>query len=380
MDVNKDMKCAAACGVAPAAQDNQSLPPKLFGMFKDNFMNIAMVEAAHRSDGCAQLVALEEWFDKTLARVTAPALQDVAGEPVRGGAAPVATLPERLTLIGNTTLTGFNLKALMGRLNAVWFDGEINEEQRKTVAAFASVYLLYTKVLGRGVPVSWLAYVMATAYHETAGTMEPIEEYGHGKGKEYGNPDKETGETYYGRGYVQITWKKNYTRAQGVVVNPETLSKDVPFVEEPGYALVPFFAAQIALGGMVHGWFTGRNLADYLTSEKTDYVNARRIINGTDKAQLIAGYAGEVEAAIRFALGHHIQRDTVKKGSYGDDVRELQLMLEIGPDALLGDETEKAIRSFQGVYGLSVDGICGAETWAALDEFVYSIPRPCVAQ
>src|SRR5262245_47664065 len=59
----------------------------------------------------------------------------------------------------------------------------------------------------------WLAYVLATTYHETAQTMQPIEEYGKGKGQPYGVPDKETGQTYYGRGFCQLTWRDNYAKA-----------------------------------------------------------------------------------------------------------------------------------------------------------------------
>jgi len=60
--------------------------------------------------------------------------------------------------------------------------------------------------------VRWLAYVLATTYHETDKKMQPIAEYGKGKGRSYGKVDPETGEVYYGRGYVQLTWKTNYEK------------------------------------------------------------------------------------------------------------------------------------------------------------------------
>src|SRR3954471_13721270 len=59
----------------------------------------------------------------------------------------------------------------------------------------------------------WLAYILATPYHETDKTMQPIREYGRGKGKAYGNPDPQTGQVYYGRGLVQLTWFDNYRKA-----------------------------------------------------------------------------------------------------------------------------------------------------------------------
>ena len=59
------------------------------------------------------------------------------------------------------------------------------------------------KLTPRSDNLRWLSYPLATAAHETGFTMQPIAEYGLGKGMEYGKPDPETGQTYYGRGYVQ---------------------------------------------------------------------------------------------------------------------------------------------------------------------------------
>lgn len=50
---------------------------------------------------------------------------------------------------------------------------------------------------------------------------------------------------------------------------------------------------------MKEGWFTGRKLSDYISGNKKDYVNARRIINGMDKAQKIANEAVIFERALR---------------------------------------------------------------------------------
>src|ERR1044072_9051861 len=90
----------------------------------------------------------------------------------------------------------------------------------------------------------WLAYMLATAWHETAKTMQPITEYGSQKylqGKKYW--------PYIGRGYVQLTWPVNYKR-YGILDNPEK-------------ALDPDFAAHIMIDGMTKGIFTGRALRDY---------------------------------------------------------------------------------------------------------------------
>lgn len=136
----------------------------------------------------------------------------------------------------------------------------------------------------------WLAYVLATAHHETAQTMQPIAEYGRGRGRPYGVPDKGTGQTYYGRGYVQLTWRANYAK-QGARLG-------VDLVAHPDLAMVPANAAAIAFNGMIAGDFTGKKLADYLGDATDDPVGARRIINGTDCADRIAGYYGHYLSAL----------------------------------------------------------------------------------
>lgn len=268
---------------------------------------------------------------------------------------------------------GFSLRAFQTRMNAVWFNGAMSDTQADCLSGFTAAYLIYNSVLGRHIPVSWLAYILATTYHETAASMQPIEEYGKGAGRPYGEPDPETGQIYDGRGYVQLTWKDNYQKAQDEVVDFRTMKHDVPLVMQPDLAMTPWVAAQIAINGMAEGWFTGKKLSDYLTDTMTDYVNARRIINGTDKAQTIAAYAVEVEDALHLAHGDGITRSMVKDGSNGDDVRELQLMLALSPDGIAGPDTVNAIMVFQAANLLQVDGICGTDTWAALDREIYGL-------
>lgn len=138
------------------------------------------------------------------------------------------------------------------------------------------------------------AYLLATTKHETANTFAPIEEYGRGKGRPYGKPDPKTGHAYYGRGYVQLTWSKNY----------QTVGKalGLPLYAKPELALKYDVAYKIMSYGMTHGTFTGVALSRYITDQRTDYVNARKIINGTDKADLIAGYASAIEQMLLDSL------------------------------------------------------------------------------
>ena len=142
------------------------------------------------------------------------------------------------------------------------------------------------------------AYMLATTWWETAHTMLPIEEYGKGKGRKYGQKYDMDGSIYkgldhiyYGRGYVQLTWLSNYAFAKKKL--------NIDFVNHPEYALQREYAVKILITGMKEGWFTGRKLSDYIHQSKKDYVNARRIINGTDKAQKIAEIANVFERALR---------------------------------------------------------------------------------
>lgn len=156
------------------------------------------------------------------------------------------------------------------------------------------------------------AYILATTWHETATTMLPIAEYGKGKGRPYGTWYKNSkGELYsfnngskrevylqseyphlyYGRGETQNTWFDNY----------EKLSKvfNVDFLNNPDLLLTQEWSTPVTIYSMKNGLYTGKKLSDYINQSKKEYVNARRIINGMDKASLIAGYAETFEKALR---------------------------------------------------------------------------------
>lgn len=139
--------------------------------------------------------------------------------------------------------------------------------------------------------VRWLAYSLATTIHETASTMWPIEEYGKGKGQPYGKPDPITGEAYYGRGFVQLTWKENYSKMTPLVdaLFPST---PIDLVKSPQMALEPFVAAAIMYEGMERGMFRKdskgpHTCARYLDADTDDAFGAREIING-DKTRVPA--------------------------------------------------------------------------------------------
>lgn len=146
----------------------------------------------------------------------------------------------------------------------------------------------------KALPLAHRAYILATAWHETVFTMQSIEEYGKGRGKPYGRKDPKTGVAYYGRGYVQLTWKTNYARATKRLQALGHLPVDVDFVKTPELVMEPTNAAKILVIGMKEGWFTTKKLGDFL-----DYKSMRTIVNGTDKADEIAGYAKKFENALK---------------------------------------------------------------------------------
>jgi len=138
----------------------------------------------------------------------------------------------------------------------------------------------------------WLAYALATAWHESR--LKPIEEWGKGKGHKYGAVNS-TGKAPYGRGLVQLTWHDNYQRADDELHLGGALAKDYDL------ALDPAIAVQIMVRGMAKGWFAGKSLGTYIgtgLATEPEFVQARRIINGTDKAALIAGYAVKIQDAL----------------------------------------------------------------------------------
>ena len=133
-----------------------------------------------------------------------------------------------------------------------------------------------------------LAYILATDYHETAKTMQPVREYG---GLEYLKSKKYY--PFYGRGDIQLTWEANYA--------DWSKRLDMPLVQYPDMALQPAISARILVQGMMLGTFTHKKLADYIHGGACDFKEARRVVNGTDKANLIADHAWKFLAAIQAA-------------------------------------------------------------------------------
>jgi len=137
------------------------------------------------------------------------------------------------------------------------------------------------------------AYVIATAYHETAHTFKPVKE-AFWKSEDW-RKENFRYYPYYGRGFIQITWEDNYNRF-GMLLK-------IDLANNPDLALEPKNAMKIMLEGFKYGRFTGKKLEHYIDGIKTDYINARRCINGTDRAEHIAGIAKIFERALYLQTG-----------------------------------------------------------------------------
>jgi predicted chitinase len=137
-----------------------------------------------------------------------------------------------------------------------------------------------------------VAYIFATAYHEcynpkTPKTrLTPMQEFGG-----MGYLIRKVYYPYFGRGFSQLTWEGNYKK-EGERLGLNLLAKPDLMLEIPT-------AANSHVYCMVHGSYTGKKLSDYIGLNSTDFIKARKIVNGTDKADLIAGYANQFLSALR---------------------------------------------------------------------------------
>ncbi len=152
-----------------------------------------------------------------------------------------------------------------------------------------------------GSPIAYVAYGLATSFWETGAKMQPVQEIGRGRGKPYGKPGGHGGQVPYGRGDVQLTWDGNYEKADA------ELGLDGSLLADFGRALEADISARIMVRGMTEGWFAGdkigrHNFSRYLPAKGAaslkQFTSARRIINGVDRAGLVAGYAMTFQAAL----------------------------------------------------------------------------------
>lgn len=164
------------------------------------------------------------------------------------------------------------------------------------------------------------AYIIATAWWETAQTMHPVRE-AYWKDEAWRKRNFRY-YPYYGRGYVQLTWDYNYKKASDYF--------KVDFVKKPDLVMEVEYALPILVVGMNEGWFTGKELDDYIdnidesdSEELKEYKAARRIVNGIDKAEAIAKLAVIFEKGLK--AGGYTFNATQKPVQPVQEVPEVQL-------------------------------------------------------
>lgn len=170
---------------------------------------------------------------------------------------------------------------------------EFGRLEQKQVEGFDAIFDYWDK--GTNTDIRHLAYMLATAWHETGTTMQAIEEWGKGKGKPYGKqlkyekdskgkhiPYTDVKTLFYGRGLVQLTWYDLYERVGNAL--------NLDLINHPELALKLDNAVTIMFYGMSKGIFTGRKLSQYFNATINDPLGARAIINGRDCNELIKTY------------------------------------------------------------------------------------------
>jgi putative chitinase len=166
--------------------------------------------------------------------------------------------------------------------------------------------------------VEQASYMLATVYHETAHTFQPIEEYGKREyfnkyepgtaiGRTLGNKNPGDGYLYRGRGYSMVTGLGNYGKFQELL--------KIPMVLQPELALEPEHAYSILSLGMLRGKFTGASMLRYVPVVGTiNYFMARKSVNGIDRAQDIAHVAEVFVTILRRANVGQVQIAGQTKG------------------------------------------------------------------
>lgn len=174
----------------------------------------------------------------------------------------------------------FNRKIFFDVVRGSLFHGAMTQRQVDGMEAILAAW----EDEPRSDNLRWLSYPLGTTAHETGFAMWPVEEYGKGKGMTYGKVDPYTGQTYYGRGFVQLTWRDNYARADEELVYDGEDSLEW----HAENALKLDVASEVMFQGMVEGWFRSdskgrQTLERYFNDTVDDSWTAREIINGDKK-------------------------------------------------------------------------------------------------
>lgn len=209
-----------------------------------------------------------------------------------------------------------NAQIFFDAIRARPFGGRFSQAQVEGINGILSAF----DAVGDGRRAT-LAYALATACHETGARMVPVREgfamtdegarravnrLAAARGSQsavarYAQPQPPYGHVYYGRGHVQLTWIDNYRASSA--------DAGVDLVRDPDAMLDPVISARVLIRGLMDGRWNGRGkgighyeMLDGIPGlSRAEAVEARRTVNGQDKAALIAGYAADFDAALSAA-------------------------------------------------------------------------------
>ena len=188
-------------------------------------------------------------------------------------------------------------KAFFNAVRGTLYGGRLARTQVAGLAALLDRF----EQGGETEDLRFLAYMMATAHHETGGRLQPVRETFAGTDGEaidrldrafaagrlpqvcapYWRRDG-AGKSWLGRGLVQITHRRNYARLAELT--------GIDLLARPERAMEMAVSVEILFVGMLRGVFTGQRLDDHFTGARADWIGARRIVNGLDRAEKVAGY------------------------------------------------------------------------------------------
>lgn len=221
-----------------------------------------------------------------------------------------------------------------------------------------------------------IAYIVATAQHETDNFATS---------REYDGPNQAIrngyggGENYYGRGYVQVTHDRNYDRMATTLGDPRISTNPDIVAQESA------LGAQTTVVGMARGLYTGVGLDRYINPQNADYTAARAIVNGTDRADHIAGLARTWEQNLpdiidrvtaqgitpRAMPGSPMADGSLSVNERGPEVARMQEALrqrgfELTPDGVYGNGTRGIVEQYQRQNGLPPTGTADRDTLSSL--------------
>lgn len=181
-----------------------------------------------------------------------------------------------------------NEKAFYDTARLTLFAGKISRTQFDRLAILLRALTSYPAVT-----VPQASYIMATAHWETD-RFNAMEEYASGEAYEgradLGNTQPGDGRRFKGRGFPHLTGRRNYEWA--------SLASGHDLIADPAAASDPEISAKLIIQGMMQGVFTGVGLGRFINDQKTDFVNARKVHNGLDRAETIADLADRYHVAL----------------------------------------------------------------------------------